>query len=67
MNRKNKLLSIQDAAERLNISVFTLRGWISQRRVQVVRLWRRVFIREDYIDHLIEANTEEPSRPRSAL
>lgn len=63
MNRKNQLLSVQEASERLRISVFTLRGWISQRRVQVVRLGRRVFIKEEYVDHLIEGNTVEP-RPR---
>ena len=63
MNRKHQLLSVKEAAERLRVSIFTLRGWISQGRVQVVRLGRRVFIKEDYIDNLIEDSTVEP-RPR---
>jgi excisionase family DNA binding protein len=66
MNRKNQLLDIKETAERLGISVFTLRGWVSQRRVQFVKMGRRVFFRDDYIDRLIEECTKEPSSHRGA-
>ena len=60
MNRENQLLSVKEAAERLNISVFTLRGWISQRRVRFVKLGRRTMFRPADLDDLINGAVVEP-------
>jgi excisionase family DNA binding protein len=62
MNRAHQLLSVAEAAERLNISVFTLRGWISQRRVRFVRLGRRVMMRPEDLETLINGSVVEPRR-----
>lgn len=66
MGRVHQLLNVEEAAKRLGLSVFTLRTWISQRRVEVVRLGRRVFIKEDFIENLIENCTVEPRSGRGA-
>lgn len=65
MNRKHQLLSIQEAAERLGISVFTLRTWVSQRRVEFIKMGRRVLFHPDALDRKIQACTVGESRPRS--
>lgn len=65
-NHKNQLFNVQRAAERLGISVFTLRTWVSQRRIPFVKLGRRVLFNPDDLDRMIQANTVEPFRPRSA-
>jgi len=62
MNRDNKLLSVKEAAAKLNISVFTLRGWISQRRVRFVKLGRRTMLRNEDIEELIHDSLVEPRR-----
>jgi excisionase family DNA binding protein len=53
------LLSIRDAAKELNLSVYTLRSWIFQRRVPFVRLGRRVAFRREDLETLIEENVVE--------
>ena len=63
MNRGCQLLSVKEAAERLNISVFTLRGWISQRRVRFVKLGRRTMFLPSDLEDLINGSVIEP-RPR---
>jgi|APFre7841882630_1041343.scaffolds.fasta_scaffold16291_1 excisionase family DNA binding protein len=63
MNRGHQLLSVKEAAERLNISVFTLRGWISQRRVRFVKLGRRTMFLPTDLEDLINGSVIEP-RPR---
>jgi excisionase family DNA binding protein len=66
MNRGHQLLSVKEAAERLNISVFTLRGWISQRRVRFVKLGRRTMFRPADLDDLINDSVIEPRAQREA-
>ena len=63
MNRVHQLLSVGEAAERLNISVFTLRGWISQRRIRFRKIGRRTMLHVDDIQELINDAVVEP-RPR---
>ena len=63
MNRVHQLLSVGEAAERLNISVFTLRIWISQRRIRFRKIGRRTMLHVDDIQELINDAVVEP-RPR---
>jgi excisionase family DNA binding protein len=66
MNHAHQLLSVREAADRLNISVFTLRGWISQRRVRFVKLGRRTMFRPADLEDLINGSVVEPRGRREA-
>ncbi len=54
-----ELLKAQEAAQLLNVSVNTIRMWIWQRRLPVVRLGRAVRLRRGDLEQLIERNREE--------
>lgn len=66
MNRAHQLLSVGEAAERLNISVFTLRAWISQRRIRFVKLGRRTMFLLADLEDLINGSVVEPRARREA-
>jgi len=51
-----KLMTIQETAQMLRISPVTLRLWTYQKRVQSVKLGRRVLFRKTDIDNFINAN-----------
>lgn len=52
------LLRVEEAAARLGLKASTIRYWIWERRIPVVRVGRRaVRIREEAIQRLIEAGT----------
>ena len=61
-----KLLDVHAAAERLGVSPFTIRAWLRQRRLEHVKLGRRVLVPESAIRRFVEQNTiparEEGSR-----
>ncbi len=48
-----KLLTLNEAAERLAISLSTMRAWVSQRRIEVVKIGRCVRIREEALEAFI--------------
>jgi excisionase family DNA binding protein len=60
---KQQLLSVVEAAERLNISAYTLYGWVSQGRVRSVKLGRRRMFRPEDLEDFINGCVAEP-RPR---
>jgi hypothetical protein len=51
------LLDVKQAEQKYGLKAVTWRRWIYQRKVEIVRLGRRVFIKEDSIRRLIEENT----------
>jgi excisionase family DNA binding protein len=51
-----KLMTIQETAQMLRISPVTLRLWTYQKRVQSVKLGRRVLFRKTDIDNFINSN-----------
>ncbi len=58
-----RLLSVQEAAQYLNISIHTLRTWVCERRIPHVKLGRRVLFRQGDLDqlaadHLINPNDQ---------
>jgi excisionase family DNA binding protein len=55
-----ELLSVQEAAERLKISIHTLRAWISQRRIGFIKLGRRVLFRSEDLEAFIDAHVVQP-------
>ena len=54
------LRDVQTAASELQVGQSTLRRWIREGRLPVVRLGRRVLLRPDVIEELITSN-EVPS------
>jgi excisionase family DNA binding protein len=66
MREENEqMLSIEQAAGRLNLKPVTLRAWIAARRIGCVRLGRRVVIPENEIERLIERGFVPPSPERA--
>ena len=51
------LLTIPQAAERLALKASTLRAWIAQRRIGIVRLGRAIRIPLEEIERLIAEGT----------
>jgi len=56
---ERQLLTAKEAAEFLCLSENTIRQWIWQRRLPVVRLGRAVRLRREDLEQLIERNREE--------
>lgn len=57
------MLTVRQAAERLGLRDSTLRAWIAQRRIGIVRLGRAVRIPLEEIERLI-AEGSVPARER---
>jgi excisionase family DNA binding protein len=64
---KDKLLSVEEAAERWGTSVHFPRRLIRERRITFVRIGRHVRIPESAVDGLIERGTVEPVRRRGRV
>jgi excisionase family DNA binding protein len=52
-----RLRSLQEAAERLGVSVKCLRGWVWRRKIPFVKIGRCVRISDQTIERLIELGT----------
>ncbi len=57
-----KLLSVNDAAQRLGISRHTLNCWVSKRKVPFIKLGRRTLFNPADLERMIKAATVEPRR-----
>jgi excisionase family DNA binding protein len=57
----DRLLSLPEAAQRLGISRRSLRAWVRQMRLGVVRLGRRVLFSPADLEKFIQANRSEPA------
>ncbi len=57
------MLTVRQAAERLGLRDSTLRAWIAQRRIGIVRLGRAVRIPVEEIERLV-AEGSVPARER---
>lgn len=62
----NKLISLDDAADRLGLSVWTLRHWCSSRKIRSFKVGARRLVAVEDIDALIAANVREAD-PRVSL
>jgi len=63
-NGSRQLLDVTEVAERLGVSPFTIRAWLRQRRLEYVKLGRRVLVPESVIRRFVEINTV-PARDES--
>jgi excisionase family DNA binding protein len=52
-----KLVDVNGAAERLGVSPFTIRAWLRQRRLEYVKLGRRVLVPEAALARFVDMNT----------
>lgn len=50
------MLTVSQAAKELAVSIHGLRRWISERKVPVVRLGRRVLLKREDLEEFIEQN-----------
>lgn len=59
-DRVTKLLGFKNLQERTGVSQHTWRRWARQGRVPVVRLGRRVLVREDDLDAMLKQAIRTP-------
>ncbi|OEU96270.1 excisionase family DNA-binding protein [Streptomyces oceani] len=65
MNKQgDRLLTVDEAAERLGTGVRFIRRLIHERRIRYVKLGKPIRIPESVLDAYIEARTVEPLRTR---
>ena len=55
-----ELLTTEEAATILNVRPWTLRSWVSQKRIPYVKLGRLVRFKRSDLEHFIDFNTVIP-------
>ena len=55
----SQLLTVVESARELRLSVFTIRSWIYSKRIPCVRLGRRVLLRREDLEKLVNDNLVE--------
>ncbi|MGD0656650.1 MAG: helix-turn-helix domain-containing protein [Syntrophorhabdales bacterium] len=53
------LLSLEEAAKELKISIHTIRAWSYQKRFPVVKLGRRVLVEREALEKFVRGNVVE--------
>ncbi|MEK9519636.1 excisionase family DNA-binding protein [Streptomyces venezuelae] len=66
MNSDDRLLTVDEAAERLGTGVRFIRRLIAERRIRYVKLGKHVRISESVLAAYVEERTVEPVRARRA-
>jgi excisionase family DNA binding protein len=61
--QRRQLLKPEEAAAYLSVSAHTIRQWIWQKRLPVVRIGRTVRLRLEDLEALIKRNREEEAQP----
>ena len=56
---QKRLLTIKEASEYLGISVNTLYSWVSQKKIDYVKIGRLTKLEQKVVDRYIENNTIE--------
>ena len=54
---EKELFSVNEAAQILGLSPATVRRWVFDRRLEVVKLGRRVLLKRQILDRLIQSGT----------
>ena len=55
----SELLNLKEGARELKLSIHTLRAWTYQKRIPFVRLGRRVLLRREDLEALVDKNRVE--------
>ena len=56
MNLKSELMDLKEGAAYTRLSIYTIRSWIYQKRLPYVRLGRRILLRREDLQNLIQKN-----------
>ncbi|MFJ6012445.1 excisionase family DNA-binding protein [Streptomyces sp. NPDC092952] len=64
MNNNDRLLTVDEAAERLGTGVRFIRRLVAERRIRYVKLGKHVRISESVLSAYVEERTVEPVRAR---
>jgi excisionase family DNA binding protein len=62
----NELLRVEDVAEKLGISLKTVRSWIYLKKVPFTRLGRRVYFSVTVIEQMLNSNSVKPLVPSAS-
>jgi len=54
-----KLLTVPEAAEALRVSVNTIRAWVFQRRIPVIRVGRKLVFKESDLIKVVEKGFQD--------
>lgn len=57
MDKLTKLLTLREAAELLNVSIWTLYRWSSQRKLEIVKVGGRCMVHPSSLASWISENT----------
>ena len=57
----SELLNLKEGAKELKLSIHTLRSWIYQRRIPFVRLGRRILLRKEDLEEIVNRNLVKAS------
>ena len=57
MNTEPQYLTIEQAAEYLNVTVRCIRNWIALGKIEYVKLVKEIRFRKEYLDKWIEKHT----------
>lgn len=55
-----KFLRLPEVAERLGLSLHTIRRWAAERRIPVTKMGRAVLVSETELAKFVEARTQRP-------
>ncbi len=64
MIQGNRCLGLEEAASQLSVSPLTLRRWARDKKLESVRLGRRVVFREATLDAFITAGIQPAQGPK---
>jgi excisionase family DNA binding protein len=53
------LLSLEEAAKEMKVSIFTVRSWQYQKRFPIVKLGRRVLVKREDLESFVNKNVVE--------
>lgn len=57
--KMEKLLTVPEAAEALRVSVNTIRAWVFQRRIPVIRVGRKLVFKESDLIKVVEKGFQD--------
>ena len=64
--RPTQLLTLQEVADELHVSIHTTRSWAASRKIGVIRLGRAIRVRRDEVDRLVAQGEVPAAVSRSA-
>jgi excisionase family DNA binding protein len=63
MKNDDYLLTVKEAADELRISPYTLRSWVSQKRITYQKIGRRVFFKRTTLNLFVDSGTVNAHKP----